>query len=237
MRAIVVDDEPHARRTLRSALARTGEVEVVATCGNAVEALPAIRHERPDVIFLDVQMPKVNGFQLLAMIDEDVMPRVVFVTAYDQHAIEAFEKEAVDYLLKPVAAERLAATLERLKRTLREPARPAPAAPIIERIPCSGQNSIRLVDVADVEFVHSGVAGVYVVCSKGELFTELTMQVLETRTTLVRCHRQYLVNVRQVEEILRPEPRVALLRTRSGKEIPASRRHFVKLKQRLGLAF
>ncbi len=236
MRAIVVDDELHARRALESALGRTGEVSVVASCANAVEAIPAIRREKPDVLFLDIQMPKVNGFELLAMIEEQVMPRVVFVTAYDEHALQAFEEEAVDYLLKPVAPERLASTLARLKRppltSFPTPSLPLPA---IARLPCLGKGSIRLVDVAEVEFVRCSPAGVYVVCPRGEFFTELTMQVLETRTPLVRCHRQYLVNVQQIDEILTPEPRHAALRTRTGKEVPVSRRHFADLKELWGL--
>jgi two-component system LytT family response regulator len=236
MRAIVVDDEVHARADLEAALVRTGEVKVVASCANALEALPAIRRERPDLLFLDIQMPKVSGFELLSMIDPEIMPRVVFVTAYDQHALEAFEKEAVDYLLKPVAPERLASTLARLKRP--PPGGPAPAAVAarpITRIPCLGKDSIRLVPVSEVEFVRCGPAGVYVVSARGELYTELTLQVLEARSELVRCHRQVLVNVQQVEEVLTRGPRHAAVRTRSGREVPVSRRHFAALKERLGL--
>ncbi len=236
MRALIVDDELHARNALKAALVRTGELDVVGTCANAVQAIQAIKTERPDVLFLDIQMPKVNGFQLLSMIDEEVMPKVVFVTAYDEYAIKAFEENALDYLLKPVQKDRLANTMEKLKRSVREGRRPVYGGPAIERIPCTGQNSIRLVDLSEVEYVQCSVAGVYVVTPKGEFFTELTLQVLENKTDLVRCHRQYLVNVRQVEEIIRPEPRVAMLRTKSGKAVPASRRYFVKLKERLGIS-
>jgi two-component system LytT family response regulator len=105
----------------------------------------------------------------------------------------------------------------------------------IERIPCTGPSSIRLVDVDEVEHVRCSAAGVYVVTAKGEFLTDLTMQELEEKTSLARCHRQYLVDVRQIEEIHRPEPRAAALRMKSGHEVPASRRYFVALKQRLGL--
>lgn len=237
MRALVVDDEVHARRSLEAMLAGTGAFQAVHGCANALEALRAIRAEPPDVLFLDVQMPKVNGFQLLAMIDPELMPSVVFVTAFDEFAVKAFEESAVDYLLKPVERERLARTLERLERARGERRPPAYQTPALERIPCAGAScGIRLVDVAEVEQVRCGAAGVYVVTAKGEFLTDLTMQVLEANTDLERCHRQHLVNVRQIEEILRPEPRGAVLRMRSGREVPVSRRYFVELRRRLGLS-
>lgn len=234
MRALIVDDEVHARRSLEAMLAGTGAFTELRTCANAVEALRAMKADPPDVLFLDVQMPKVNGFQLLAMIDPGSMPAVVFVTAYDEFAVRPFEESALDYLLKPVQKDRLARTLEKLERSRREERRPLRVGPI-ERIPCMGANSIRLVDLAEVEYVRSSAAGVYVVTPRGEFFTDLTLQTLEARTDLLRCHRQHLVNVRAIEQILRPEPRAAVLRTRSGKDVPASRRYFSQLKERLGI--
>jgi two-component system LytT family response regulator len=235
MRALVVDDEVHARDSLKAMLEATGEVTVVGCCGDALQALRAVREEGPDVLFLDVQMPKVNGFQLVSMIDQAQQPHVVFVTAFDAYAVKAFDEDALDYLLKPVQQDRLARTIEKLKRALRDGQRPSFESPAIERIPCTGVDCVRLVDVADVELVRCGPAGVYVVTSRGEFLTELTMQVLEAKTDLARCHRQVLVNVRQVEEVRRPEPRAAVLRLKSGKEVPASRRYFQRLKERLGL--
>lgn len=236
MRAVVVDDELHARRELARLLSAAGGVEVVATCANAFEALHAVTTLRPDVLFLDVQMPEVNGFQLLGMIDDDLMPNVVFVTAYDAFALKAFEENALDYLLKPVLPDRLARAMEKVRRFLGAPRRPAADPGPVARVPCSGGQAIRLVDVADVEFVRSSAAGVYVVTAAGELFTELTLRVLETRTggTLTRCHKQFLVNLAQVTEIVRGSDG-ALLRTRSGKELPVSRRLLLKLKDALGI--
>ena len=234
MRAMIVDDEIHARRSLQAMLTDSQEFEVISVCANAVEALQSLKADTPDVLFLDVQMPKVNGFQLLSMIDREQMPNVVFVTAFDQFAIKAFEENAIDYLLKPVLRERLTRTVEKLKRYLHEEPR-VYDSPAIERIPCIGPNSIRLVDVAEVEHVHCSAAGVYVVRAKGEFLTELTMQVLEDKTRLLRCHRQYLVDARQIEEIRRPEPRTAVLWLKSGREVPVSRRYFGSLKRHLGL--
>lgn len=123
MRALIVDDEIHAREELEVLLQETGEFSVVVKCANALEALQAIRKEKPQVLFLDIQMPVVSGFELLSMIDEELMPIVVFVTAYDEYALKAFEESALDYLLKPVEKERLTRTVKKLKRMLHEGSR------------------------------------------------------------------------------------------------------------------
>lgn len=235
IRAVVVDDERHAREELVHLLEEIGDVEVVGACANAVRALQAVRAQRPEALFLDIQMPQIDGFELLGMIDPELMPQVVFVTAYDEHALKAFEKNALDYLLKPVRPDRLAQAVAKLKRASgRHPAAVIPAR-ALERIPCEGPRGIKLVDLAEVEFVRSSEAGVYVVTPAGEFFTELTLKVLEERAGLVRCHKQYLVHIDQVDEI-RPddgEGGGASIRTRSGKEAPVSRRFLARLRDRL----
>ncbi len=234
IRALIVDDEPHARAELESLLDETGAFTIVGRCANAVEAIQAIRAERPAVVFLDIQMPAISGFELLSMIDDADLPEIVFVTAHDEHAIRAFEERAIDYLLKPVARERLAKTVERLQRPQRAESIPA-AFPrtAIRRIPCLAGKAIKLVDLADVELVRSSDAGVYVITAKGaELFTELTLRVLEERAGLVRCHKQFLVNIDRVDEIHLDEG-LATIRTRAGKDAPVSRRFLAKLRERL----
>jgi two-component system LytT family response regulator len=236
MRAVLVDDELPAREELEALLVETGEFTVVGTCGNAIQAIRTIRNTRPDVLFLDIQMPKLDGLKMLSMIDEEIMPCVVFVTAFDDYAIQAFEKNAIDYLLKPVQPERLARAIVRLKRFMGEGRRPKYDSPVIERIPCMGSQSIKLIDTSEVEFVRSSGMGVHVVTSRGEYLTELTLTVLEAKTNhLVRCHKQFLVNIRQIDEIIRQDPSTALLKTRSGKQVPVSRRFLVHLKELLGI--
>ena len=234
IRALLVDDEPLAREELAALLGETGQVEVVGSFGNGVEALPAIRQLRPDVLFLDIQMPEVSGFELLAMIDPEILPRVVFVTAHDAYALKAFEESASDYLLKPVERERLVRTLTRLRE---EPAAATPAqlAAPVKRIPCLGHRAIKLIDVSEVELVRSSEAGVYVVCPAGEFFTELTLKVLEERAGLVRCHKQYLVNIDRVDEISLGDNLLGVVRTKGGREVPVSRRYLARLKERIGL--
>ncbi len=232
MRAIIVDDELHAREELESLLSETGAFEIVARCGNAVEALHAIRGEKPDVVFLDIQMPALSGLELLSMIDDDELPNVVLVTAHDEYALRAFEERALDYLLKPVSKERLAKTVERLRRLPGPVSAAAYPRAQIRRIPCLAGRAIKLVDLADVEFVRSSEAGVYVFSAKGELFTELTLRVLEARAGLVRCHKQYLVNLDKVDEISLGEG-LGVIRTRSGKDVPVSRRFLSKIREQL----
>jgi len=172
MRAVVVDDELLAREELEALLVETGEVTIVGSCANAIQAIRTIKSTRPDVLFLDIQMPKLDGLKMLSMIDAELMPCVVFVTAYDEYAIDAFEKDAVDYLVKPVQPERLARAIARLKRFLGEGRTPRYDSPLIERIPCMGSQSIKLIDTSEVEFVRSSEMGVHVVTAKGEFLTD-----------------------------------------------------------------
>jgi two-component system, LytTR family, response regulator len=233
IRTLIVDDEMHVREELETLLSETGEYLVLGTCSNAIQALRAVKSMRPEVMFLDIHMPKVDGFQFLGMLDPELMPLVVFVTAYDDFALKAFEENALDYLLKPVQADRLARTTEKLKRFLREGSRPAYDSPSLERIPCISGHGIKLIDVAEVDFVRSSECGVHLVTGKGEFLTELTLTVLETKVPLlVRCHKQLLVNLRQIDEIIRQEA-TSLIKTKSGKLVPVSRRFLSQLKERL----
>jgi two-component system, LytTR family, response regulator len=235
MRALIVDDEVHAREELQVLLEETREFSIAGSCANAFEALKVIKQERPEVLFLDIQMPILSGFELLSMIDEEVMPIVVFVTAYDEYAVKAFEENALDYLLKPLEKHRLAKTVHKLKRMLGEGTRPAYEGPEIKRIPCVSANRIKLIDTSDVDYIRSDIAGVYVICSYGEFYTELTLKVLEARTNLIRCHKQYLANIDRVDEIILHENLLADMQMKSGRIIPVSRRYLKKMKAQFGL--
>jgi two-component system, LytTR family, response regulator len=233
MRTVIVDDEIYAREELDSLLTETGEFTVVGKCGNALDAIKTIKEKKPEVLFLDIQMPVIDGFECLGMIDRDDMPHVVFVTAYDSYAIKAFDENAIDYLLKPVESERLGKTVQKLKRLVREGNRPVYKGPDIHRIPCIIVNRIKLISLADIEYVHSNQTGIYVSCPNGEFFTDLTLKVLEERTALVRCHKQYLINMDLVDEIILQENMLAEIKTKSGKRVPVSRRYLKLLKERL----
>lgn len=232
--ALIVDDEAPSREELKALLGEAPDVEVIGECANAIEGLSAIHRLRPDVVFLDIQMPRISGLEMVGMIEPSALPHIVFVTAYDQHALKAFEEHAADYLVKPVDPERLAKTLD----WLRSGARPSPKAfpgadSRLQQIPCIGRNRIFLVALDEVEYVYTDICGVNVVASERQGVTELTLKLLQERTPLVRCHRQYLVNLDRVAEIELLENGAAEIVTQSSKRVPVSRRHLRELKDRL----
>lgn len=241
MRVLIIDDEELARAEIRLLLAREDDIEIAGECSNAMEAIAAINRVKPDAVFLDIQMPRISGLEMLSMIDPAVMPRIVFLTAYEEYALRAFDENACDYLLKPVQDERLVRTLERLRRELVNPppaadTLPQEATQPLRHIPCTGHNRIRLLKMEDVEAVISRASGVYVLSTDGEEhFTELTLRTIEERTRLIRCHRQYMISPDQIRDIAFSEGGGASIQTLGGRAIPVSRRFLPALKEHLGL--
>ncbi|KIZ33834.1 MULTISPECIES: two-component system response regulator BtsR [Rhodopseudomonas] len=237
MRVLIVDDEPPALSELRVLLNEAGDIDIVGEAGNAVEAIAAINRLQPEVVFLDIQMPRITGLEMLTMLDPVHPPRIVFLTAHDDYAVQAFEENAFDYLLKPVDPARLGKTLQRLQRdrapqdvgTLKR-------AHPLRQIPCTGQNRISLLRVEDVEYVASRPSGVYVVGEDGkERFTELSLRTLEERTSMFQCHRQYLVNLDRIKELRFEEGGLGHILTLAGRSVPVSRRFLSLLKEKLGV--
>ena len=214
LRVLIVDDEPLARENLRVLLQEQSDIEVVGECANAIEGIGAVHKLRPDVLFLDIQMPRISGLEMVGMLDPEHRPYIVFLTAFDEYAVKAFEEHAFDYLLKPIEEKRLEKTLTRLhqERTLKF-------------IPCTVHSRIYILQMDDVAFVSSRLSGVYVTSAEGnEGFTELTLRTLESRTPLIRCHRQYLVNMAHLKEIRLEDNGQAELVLRAGQTVPVSRR-------------
>lgn len=236
IRALIVDDEHHAREEIALLCAQHADVEVVGSCGNAIEALRLINRQKPDLVFLDIQMPRISGIELIGMLDAETMPRIVFVTAYDEYAVAAFEENAFDYLLKPLESRRFAKTLARIRKA--DSGRQSLKGleiPEFTQIPCFTGNRIRLVKLADVEYVCCDLTGVHVVTADGEAYTDMTLSALEEKTDLVRCHRQCLVRLDMVREIKLLDNGLGEILTRSGKTVGVSRRHLRELKERIGL--
>ncbi len=235
--ALVIDDEQLAREELSELLENTGSIQVIAQAGNAIDGLKKINHLKPDVVFLDIQMPQITGIELLAMLDPETMPKVVFVTAYDKFAIQAFEDNAFDYLLKPVDTCRLEKTIKRLIKsqqiTQQQIATIAPQH--LEQVPCIGLNRIVIIATKEIEFAYSDVSGVHIQTHEQQATSQLTLKVLEQKTPLIRCHRQYLVNIKLIKEIKLLDNGLAKIITLSGHSIPASRRYLKTLKERLGI--
>ncbi|WP_448204275.1 two-component system response regulator BtsR [Azospirillum sp. sgz302134] len=238
---LIVDDEPLAREELRRLLEGADDITIIGECANAIEAIGAINRQTPDVVFLDIQMPRVSGLEMLSMLDPDRMPHIVFLTAHDEYAVQAFEEHAFDYLLKPADPVRLDKTLQRLRRALQnahapQDVRVLKGAAELRQIPCAGHNRITLLKLEDVEYVVSRPAGVYVVAEDGqERFTELTLHTLQEKSPLFRCHRQHLVNPERIKEIRFQDGGLAEIETTGGHTVPVSRRFLGALKERLGI--
>jgi two-component system, LytTR family, response regulator len=238
-RVVIVDDEPLAREVLREYLAADEEFEIVAECANGFEAVRAVTQHDPDVLFLDIQMPKLDGFEVLALLDRS--PAVVFVTAHDEYALRAFEVHALDYLLKPYSEERFRAVLERIKHRGPRAAPAALAASLrskpLQRIVVRGEEgSIQVILAARVDYVEAdddailiatGGAKVRKQQSIGDLAAELDPD------RFVRIHRSYLLNIERIEkiELYAKDSRVAILR--DGTKLPVSRAGYARLREPL----
>jgi len=248
IRAVIVDDEELARHLLREYLHQAGGVEVIAECANGFEAVKAISERKPDLVFLDVQMPKLDGFEVLELIDSSVA--VIYVTAYDQYAMRAFDAHAVDYLLKPFSADRFKKALERARQRLGEP---APATPRIsatelsaaarapeqklERIVVKDGAKVHIIPLEKLDYVEAQDDYVALRSEKKNYLKQQTISSVEAQLDpkkFVRIHRSYIVNL---ERIARIEPytkdsRVAVLT--DGTQLPVSRSGHARLKELLG---
>lgn len=235
IRSIIIDDELHAREELEVLLNETGKFEVLDSCVNAFEALKSIHKKRPELIFLDIEMPVLGGFEMLGMIDEEIMPYVVFVTAYDEYALQAFEEKTLDYLLKPIDPKRLEKMVEKVSRAIRTGSRPYYPDVSLSRLPCRVGNKVKLISPDDIDHVCTSIGGVHITTGEGSYYTDLTLKVLEQRTPLVRCHKQYLINPEQIDEIKPLDSGNAEITTSLGNRVPVSRRYYRLLRKTLGL--
>ncbi|MBS0909545.1 two-component system response regulator BtsR [Tatumella sp. JGM118] len=236
---LIVDDEPLARENLRVLLQAYPDVEIAGEAENAIEAMEAINRLQPRVVFLDIQMPRISGLEMAGMLDTRQRPRIVFLTAYDEYALQAFDENAIDYLLKPLQPARLEKTLQRLRQA-EEPqdfSRIEVTQRPLKYIPCNGMNRIYLLPMEDVACVSSRIGGVSVTGRDGKAgTTELTLRTLERRTPLIRSHRQHLINLDLLSEIRMHENHQGELVMKNGLTVPVSRRYLKVLKEILGLS-
>jgi len=243
IRTIIVDDEDLARQVLREFLSARPEIEIVAECANGFEAVKAATELKPDLVFLDIQMPKLDGFEVLELIGPG--PAVIFVTAYDTFAIRAFEVHAVDYLLKPIGAPRFEAALERAKERLsgKLPSAPLPAMDLaaaarppqhyLDRIPVRDGASVSIIPVAKLDYAEAQDDYVALASQGKKHLKQQTISSLEAAldpSRFLRIHRSYIVNL---ERVARIEPYgkdsfVAVLNT--GAQLPVSRAGHARLR-------
>ena len=242
LRVVFVDDEGPARLAIRQDLEAIGGVEIVAECTNGFEAVKAVTDLRPDVLLLDIQMPKLDGFDVLELIGGAVP--VIFVTAYDEYALRAFDVHAVDYLLKPFARERLAAAIDRVRdreagvgpapARLRASAR-APGASL-ERVVVRDGANVHVIAVGKIDYVEAQDDYVAIRTAGRTLLKEQTLGDLEGQLDpqrFVRIHRSYLLNIERLTrvELYAKDSRVAILH--DGTKLPVSRSGYHRLQQLL----
>jgi two-component system LytT family response regulator len=249
MRIVIVEDEKPARDRLRRLLAEHSDCEVVGEAGDAAGAAALIDRERPDLCFLDVEMPEGDGFEVLRRVRH--APRVIFTTAYDRYAVPAFEVNSLDYLLKPFSRERFAAALDRARRAVAAgsgapapadllklieeirrtapaaaPAAPAAAAPL--RIPVRRANKIVLLDPGEILWFEAEETIVFARTDEARLLVERPLNDLEEllRPIFFRIHRSYLVNVSRIAEIQPEEGGTArvIMKDSARTPLPLSRR-------------
>jgi two-component system, LytTR family, response regulator len=240
IRAIIVDDEELARRVLREFLAEHADISLVAECANGFEAVKAVAELQPDLLLLDVQMPKLDGFDVVELIGDSTP--VVFVTAYDNFALRAFDVHAVDYLLKPFDGERLSAALERVRERLRvrqaQPLRElvatARAAQLpIDRILVRDRADVHVVQVDKIDYIEAQDDYVGIWTAGRMLLKEQTLGELErslSRDQFLRIHRRYLLNITRLAKIEQTasESRVAILA--DGSQLPISKTGYARLR-------
>ena len=244
IRAVIVDDEELARQVLREFVAAHSEIELIAECANGFEAVKIVTEQKPDLMFLDIQMPKLDGFEALELIGTDTA--VVFVTAYDSYAIKAFEVHAVDYLLKPFGADRFEASLKRAKERLAgklpEATTPSasdlavaarPPAQFLDRIAVRDGTRVFIIPVAKLEYAEAQDDYVALAAEGKKHLKQQTISSLESAldpTRFMRIHRSYIVNL---ERVARVEPygkdsHVAVLA--NGTQLPVSRAGYARLR-------
>jgi two-component system LytT family response regulator len=244
-KVIIIDDEPLARSIVKEYLQKHPQLELMQECGDGFEGLKAIQQHQPDLIFLDIQMPKITGFEMLELIDQP--PGVIFTTAFDEYAIKAFESHAVDYLLKPFNQERFdkaitkwteqkTSAAEKLTQSVIESASSSPSQR--HRIVVRNGSKIKIISTADVLYLEAADDYVKIHTQEGYFLKNKTMANFEQSLDgdqFVRSHRSYIVNVQQITRIdpYEKDNHVAILR--SGAKVPVSRSGYGKLKEVLGL--
>ena len=232
LRAVIVDDEPLALARMRRLIERDGRVDIVAECGTGADAIDALRTYRPDVAFLDVQMPGADGFRVLALAGAGA--RVVFITAHAEHAVRAFDAQAADYLLKPLSYPRLRAAIERL-----QPAGEAPSPKYAVRLTVQAGARLRVLDVGAIDCLVAQANYVEVEAGDQRHRVRDTLAGLEARLdpeAFVRIHRSRIVRIAAIRDLELLDSGELLLRLESGRRLSTGRRYRERLRQAVGLA-
>jgi two-component system, LytTR family, response regulator len=243
MKAIIIDDEPLARSLVLEYLQPYKDVEVVQECNDGFEGLKAIQQLNPDVIFLDIQMPKINGFEMLELIENP--PQIIFTTAFEEYAIKAFETHAADYLLKPFSKERFDKAIQKLfqqklpaqqTEALLETAAHSPAQN--NRVVVKDGGKIKIIPTASIQYLEGADDYVKIYTDNGSYLKKKTMQYFEqslANKQFLRVHRSYIINTQLITRIDPYEKDGHLVILTTGTKLPVSKAGYAKLKEVLGI--
>ncbi|MBK6483335.1 MAG: response regulator transcription factor [Chitinophagaceae bacterium] len=246
IKVVIIDDEPLARSMVSEYLQQYQEVKVVQECGDGFEGLKAIQQQQPDLIFLDIQMPKINGFEMLELLEQP--PAVIFTTAFDAYAIKAFDIHAIDYLLKPFSKDRFDQAMQKWMEQYKTGTGQEQVKKMLEQVPTSPAyqhrivvkvgGKIRIIPVHDIQYLEAADDYVKINTAEGYFLKTKTMNYFEQSMDphqFVRTHRSFIVNVQLITRIdpYEKDGHLAILKT--GGKIPVSKTGYAKLKQVLGL--
>jgi two-component system LytT family response regulator len=244
IKGILIDDEPLSREILKSYLMRFPQIQLADECNDGFEGVKAIQQHQPDLIFLDIQMPKINGFEMLELVSP--MPAVIFITAFDEFALKAFEANAIDYLLKPVSEDRFAKAVQKfLDKTTQTP--PATAGLLDTMAQSTAQNNrivvktgskVKIIPVHEIQYLEADDDFVKIVTAEGSFLKNKTMSFYEQTLDaqqFVRVHRSYILHISQITKIEPYQKETHLAILRNGQQIPVSKTGYSKLKTILGI--
>ncbi len=246
IKAIIIDDEPLARSIVKEYLEHHKNINMVQECSDGFEGVKAIMQHQPDLIFLDVQMPKVNGFEMLELIEQP--PAVIFTTAFDEYAMKAFDAHAVDYLLKPFSKERFDKALSKWLENRTDNYREQQIQKIADitatlpeehnRIVVKSGSNIRIIPVQEVFYFEAYDDYVKIHTKEGYQLKKKTMNYFETMldpSRFVRTHRSYIVQLQGITKIEPYEKEGHVVLLKNGARIPVSRTGYAKIKEVLGI--
>jgi two-component system LytT family response regulator len=235
---IIIDDEPLARSIVVSYLKNHTEIKVIAECGDGFDGIKMIQQHQPDLLFLDVQMPKINGFEMLELLDES--PAIIFTTAFDEYAIKAFETNAIDYLLKPFNQDRFDKALEKFKSKQIAPLQRDEIPSMVmaqQRVVVKDDGKIKIIPIQEIQYLEANGDVVKIVAESGSYHKNKTMAYFEQQFSaqdFVRIHRSYLVNVSLITRIEAYDKDSHLAVLSNGIQLPLSKSGYQKLKEVLG---
>lgn len=243
-KVIIIDDEYLARNLVKEYLETHHDMQVVAECGNGFEGVKAIARYQPDVVFLDIQMPKITGFEMLELLE--TVPPVIFTTAFDEYAIKAFEANALDYLLKPFSKERFDSAIEKWKmqgattsQTVGQLLQNNPVTPEdAGRIVVRNNSEISILATSDIIYIEAYDDYVKIFTKDTYFLKKKTMNFYEQaldNKIFFRTHRSYMINLQQLTRIEPLEKNTYLALLKTGKKIPLSRSGYTRLKEKLGI--